>query len=768
MRKKWKIRSKRLSTKALVGALAIAQAFPLSAGYAATRFADVQGHWAEPAISALAELGIVRGKTPTTFNPDDDITRAEFITILVRSLNLPVVKNAPRVFEDVKPDFFAYDMIQTAYQHRLVSGTSPSTFSPNEPISRQDMAAMITNALQIQTVPPSFVQTSLSPFVDNGQISDYARKAAAVASYLGVVRGDPDKKFNPLSRASRADAAAMIQRMRNLPEDKLNKLKDMANPVLKRIELGPNPVSLYTGETQQFTANVYDSNGERVSDATVTWSVYGDIGTVNGQGLFTATGAGSGTVTATAQLPGQSPVSATVNVTVETPKRLAFAAINPGSFKPAQPISFALNVKDDKGEVLKTDNGRALTVTVNGPDGTSSFEVYTLNGQASFTLNKTKAGSYTVTVSGRGTALEAPATFTIVPGDLAKLNMHVAPSPFVQATHQAELRVTGLDAWENAIPSVPVTFSLNDPNGGTLGATGDPMTASFTAGKTKGFVTVTAKSGSLSVSRRLTVYTSAADLVSGKGDWMMWRDWKNYPVKDTLQRFKDAGVTHVYLLVSTTNDGFFGQDSMDDFLHQAHDAGIAVIGWVYAAAGDPWKDAEQTIRAMQYTTPTGDRFDALAADLEENLDTYHQEEFAKSVRNALGAYYPMIAVIYPATWRPNQPWDVYSKYYDVVAPMVYWHYKAKPYTYKDAYDAVGSEMVELRKKVGQNMPIHIIGQSYNMFPKDWSQHPTPDEIRGAMQATKEYGAVGYSTYRGREATSYGWSEFAKFEWPVNR
>jgi hypothetical protein len=868
---------------ALAGAVAMTQWLPLSVSYAATPFLDVpEGYWAEPAISALVSQGIVSGKSKDRFYPNDQLTRAEFATLLVRSLNLPLDKDTTPVFQDVSKDHWAFPYIQTAYKNHLISGISENEFGPEQNITRQDMAVMIANALQVKQVPDSVLNSSLS-YRDVNDIADYAKKPIAASAYLGVMSGYPDRSFQPLDHATRAAAASVIAHMIHVPDDKLRELREEPQPEtppekpvekpkgsvgiypqtvslvsgatqrftvtaldpdgnvvslpvkwsvsggigtvddkglftaqtggtgqvtatvtypdgtvltgsaqvevkgqIQRLEILPDSLSTTVGQETKLTVNGYDGNNKQIANPPVVWSVSGDIGEVKDGGVFVAKKAGKGTVTATLQGQGQgsSTVSKSIDVTVADSqpnpgqgnpgqpnpgqtnpgstdgKHIAFTSTNYGSIKPTQTVTLTLNVKNKDGQVDTSDNGRVITMIINGPDGSQTLQAQTVNGTVNFAVSKTRAGTYTANVSANGITLDAPASFTVVPGDAAQMSVHVAPSTFIKPLQTVTLQVNAQDAWGNAITS-GVKFSADDNNRGTFGTTDNPMVGTFTPKNIKGPLTLQVTIGNKTISKPVYVYTEAADLVRGKGDWMMWRDWKNYPVQDTINRLKAAGVTHVYLEVSTTMDGFYGQDALDDFLPKAHDAGIAVLGWIYADLKDPWKDASQTVNVINYKTPSGDQVDGLAADLEENLSAYNIEQFSKGIRDNFGPYYPMIAVVYPATWRPNLPWSTLAKYYDVMAPMVYWHYKERPYTYTDAYNAIKDEIAAMHNKVGDK-PIHIIGQSYNMF--DSWQYPTADEIKGAMQAAKDGGAVGYSTYRGRTATDYEWNQFASFPW----
>ncbi|HEU4964771.1 MAG TPA: S-layer homology domain-containing protein [Bacilli bacterium] len=656
----------------------------------AITFVDVKGHWAESAISALAAKGITNGKSEDRFYPNDSLTRAEFATFLVRALNLPLNQEAPQVFADVPKDSWMYGYVHTAYQNELVNGKSDTVFAPNEKISRQDMAKMIANALQVQQVPDA-VKQQVDAFADQGKIADYAKLPVVVASYLGILSGYPDGSFAPLKNATRSEAAKTLYAMINAPKDKLDVLKPPPEEPKPEEKPEPEPVP------------------EPLHDAF-----------------------------------------------------LMLSAQDLGIHKPTEPVEITVVLKDEAGNVIaEEDQTREVTMTVVGPDGTKTMKAPSQDGQATFSVAKTKAGSYALSFAAEHATAKGKASFTVIADQATKIDLHAGPSPFVRIGDTIELTVTGLDKWNNPVPVGKVQYKSSDESKGTVKPLIDPLRARLTATEQTGEYTITATSGTFTDTLTIHNYDHAADLVSGKGDWMMWRDWNNYPVQDTIKRLKDAGVTHVYLEVSTSSDGFYGQDSMDSFLPQAHEAGIVVMGWIYANLRDPAKDASQTNQVLAYTTPNGDRFDGLAADLEENLSAAKVEAFSQPIRDMWGTDLPMVAVTYPASWNwIAQPWASYKKYYDVMAPMIYWHYKAKLYNYTDAYNAIKAEMDMMQANTG--LPVTIVGQSYNMF--DSWQYPQAEEIKGAMQAAKDKGAVGYSTYRGRTATDYEWAEFAKFPW----
>jgi hypothetical protein len=87
------------------------------------------------AVAWAAASGAVTGTTPTTFSPDDPITRAAFITVVWRALGEPR-SDADLPFTDVPTGAFSEDALRWAFGEGLINGTSPTTFAPDAPLSR--------------------------------------------------------------------------------------------------------------------------------------------------------------------------------------------------------------------------------------------------------------------------------------------------------------------------------------------------------------------------------------------------------------------------------------------------------------------------------------------------------------------------------------------------------------------------------------------------------------------------------------------------------
>ncbi len=173
-------------------------------------FKDVtSSHWAYKAVNALYEKGIVSGKGVQAFMPEDYVTRAEFLKMLVLAGKLDIVK-AQQNFVDVKENDWFFDYVNTACALNIVTGDDLGKFNPNEKITRQDMAVMICRMLG-----KTNEKGDLSAFSDSDTISEYAKTSVGVLSGMGIVNGMGDGTFAPFSNATRAQASQMIYNILN-------------------------------------------------------------------------------------------------------------------------------------------------------------------------------------------------------------------------------------------------------------------------------------------------------------------------------------------------------------------------------------------------------------------------------------------------------------------------------------------------------------------------------------------------------------------------
>lgn len=178
----------------------------------AKTFSDLSSvPWAKKAIENLAGRDIIKGKSTdkNIFAPNDKITRAEFISLVVNGLQLN--KTPIGTFEDVKPGDWFYNNVLIAKNMGIVSGIGNNYFYPNEPITREDMAVILTRAMKVSGNPfPSHNISILDKFSDKHKISEYALLSMAMLNGEKIINGKSSTILAPKDYATRAEAAVII------------------------------------------------------------------------------------------------------------------------------------------------------------------------------------------------------------------------------------------------------------------------------------------------------------------------------------------------------------------------------------------------------------------------------------------------------------------------------------------------------------------------------------------------------------------------------
>ena len=183
-----------------------------TAAYVNSTFQDLQSvDWAKEAIEGLAARGIVQGTGDGLFQPGRNVTRAEFVALLMNALDWQDAA-ADSTFQDIRKDQWYYSAIAGAQQRGIVEGKPDHTFSPDESITRQDMAVMLQRALQVKKLQPAVTHNSVV-FPDQASISSYAEEAIRNLGQYGIVEGMENGAFAPYLQANRAQAAVMMFRV---------------------------------------------------------------------------------------------------------------------------------------------------------------------------------------------------------------------------------------------------------------------------------------------------------------------------------------------------------------------------------------------------------------------------------------------------------------------------------------------------------------------------------------------------------------------------
>lgn len=183
-------------------------------------FPDVpKGNFYESYINKLKELNITNGKNGI-FGYNQNITRAEFLTFLVRIQGLqPDNSPNPTMFSDVKATDWHYPYVNVGLKNAFIikSEYALGKFEPNKPITREEMAVMIVRSMQYDTLAAS-VNNQPTQFKDVKKNIGYIE----LARDLGILNGRSKDSFAPAANALRQEAAAMLVRMYDAMNNKLN------------------------------------------------------------------------------------------------------------------------------------------------------------------------------------------------------------------------------------------------------------------------------------------------------------------------------------------------------------------------------------------------------------------------------------------------------------------------------------------------------------------------------------------------------------------
>lgn len=173
-----------------------------------TVYSDINEHWAKDQITKMINLGYVKGVATNDgikIQPDRNITRAEFVAVMVKILKAQAVSGKIKSFSDVKSDAWYKNIVDIASSNDLIGGYPNGTFKPNSNISRSEIAQLISKLckldLQSETGEKSFPDVKKS---------DWFYKQVMLCKKNNIISGYPDNTFRPLNSATRAEAFSLL------------------------------------------------------------------------------------------------------------------------------------------------------------------------------------------------------------------------------------------------------------------------------------------------------------------------------------------------------------------------------------------------------------------------------------------------------------------------------------------------------------------------------------------------------------------------------
>lgn len=198
-------------------------------------FTDTENHWSKDTVLKMQDSKIVTGYEDNTFRPDDSMTRAEFVTVINRMLDLQ--EESSKYIPDINRNDWYYSEIRKAVKVGIIEGDLNGATHPEDEITREEAIVILSRAFKLK-------KTSSMPkgYSDIDEISNWARTEVYSAIKAGYLNGYEDGTLKPQNNITRAEALTLIYRI-------------MPNILKTNVYTG-----LITGNTLLFADNIVLNN----------------------------------------------------------------------------------------------------------------------------------------------------------------------------------------------------------------------------------------------------------------------------------------------------------------------------------------------------------------------------------------------------------------------------------------------------------------------------------------------------------------------------
>lgn len=175
---------------------------------------DVENHWSKIIVNDMASRLIIESADGLNYGPEEYITRADFINIVVRALALRSV-DGNAIFSDVEKDEWFYNLVNTTFEHEIIKGYDDGTFKPLRQITREEAMVIIAKALQIAgsdiNITEDGIAFELNKFIDGKDVDDWSKESVAICIKNSIVSGYGNAKLEVNANITRAETATIIR-----------------------------------------------------------------------------------------------------------------------------------------------------------------------------------------------------------------------------------------------------------------------------------------------------------------------------------------------------------------------------------------------------------------------------------------------------------------------------------------------------------------------------------------------------------------------------
>lgn len=281
----------------LLSASVLLSSVPAALAAEKSAMTDISGHWAEEHIGWVMEQELFNGVSDTSFAPDSSMTRGMFVTVLGRFAGIdPSQYTDLALYTDVPSGTYYAPYITWATRYGIANGTAAGVFSPDAPVTREQMATLMVRFASIYAMDISpIADEPVDAFIDFDTVGSYAQSAVETMRQTGLLNGmrqdDGTYRFMPLENATRAQCATIFRRVYSalVPGSTQMTLPD-------GIFLSSSSLTLAPGET--YSLDVTLSPAEATVRTVTYRSSAPNVISVDRDGVITAKSRGSATITA--------------------------------------------------------------------------------------------------------------------------------------------------------------------------------------------------------------------------------------------------------------------------------------------------------------------------------------------------------------------------------------------------------------------------------------------------------------------------------------
>ncbi|MFQ6890905.1 MAG: S-layer homology domain-containing protein [Acutalibacter sp.] len=265
---------KRVFSAALACVLLVSATVSLNASAAsASTMTDIpSGSWYESAVQYCLNNNYMNGESETKFNPNGTVSRAQMVQVLYNLEGQPGYTSSHTPFEDIAPGSWYYNAVRWNEENGIASGTSATTFEPNAPVTREQVATFFANYAKFKN-NYSGTQSDLSKYSDQNKISAWAKENISWAVNYGLMSGTSETTLDPQGTCIRAQLAQFIKNY--FKDDSGSEITPTPTPTPEPEDPDTKPVNGLAPEQKSTGGLVSEGKIEKTADDTIiTFPVY--------------------------------------------------------------------------------------------------------------------------------------------------------------------------------------------------------------------------------------------------------------------------------------------------------------------------------------------------------------------------------------------------------------------------------------------------------------------------------------------------------------